>query len=799
VRLGAHAAGQSPKPVDRVPARLAGREVHPEDRLRYRESLLRAARALVPWEWAGRVRSADGGAVYVLATCRPRLESAGAVEFSGRVLEASPDTIPSGENPLAEELASSSLVALYDRDLRLVRIEGPMVNGLNLDALVGQPISAWFSASTMRVIQPATEAALRGETTRVLVEEESSGRILAAHFAPVRDRRRRITGVVGHWQDLTAQQALQRAHAAALERFRIAFERAPIGMLMLTLDGRVERANAAFCELCGYTEPELVALSPFALVHSEDRERVEAQYASLRESRLTTFDFRLEHGRGHPLWVQATINVVTDEQGVASGVLAHVQDISERRRYEDRLRYAADHDPLTGLLNRRGLEAALAGHLAYCRRYGARGALLVLDLDGFKFVNDTLGHMQGDEVISGLAQALAQRLRESDTIARLGGDEFAVLLPTQSEGQTRVVCRSLLEQVRRHAAELPHANTGRLTASIGVALLTEATVSVDELLIDADLAMYDAKAAGGNRYALYGSAARGAPKLKAQMAWMERIEQALAHGRFTLHAQPIGVVPTGSPSWHEVLVRMVGDDGDLIPPTSFLEVAERFGAIREIDRWVVRTAIAAMGGVHARGVEFPLSVNISGLSAGDPELLVLIDEQLRAHGVVPSQLTLEVTETAAVGDMVRARRFARALGEIGCRLALDDFGSGYGSFHYLKHLPFDVLKIDGEFVRQAVRNPADRLVIKALSEIARGLGKQTVAEFVENAATMALLARYRVDYAQGFHLGPPEPLAGVIERATAAAPQGTRAQSAPRARRAPSGLKKPAWDPPPHG
>lgn len=437
-----------------------------------------------------------------------------------------------------------------------------------------------------------------------------------------------------------------------------------------------------------------------------------------------------------------------------------LEEAASRRRYEAELRHMADHDPLTGLLNRRAYERSLKEHLERGERYGHAGAVMVLDLDSFKEVNDTLGHRAGDELIVRVAGALGTRLRESDTLARLGGDEFAILTPLGGRPEAETLARSLLEVVRRqHAPRGPGGRERPITASIGVAPLQGAEqLSAEEALINADLAMYDAKEAGRDRTVTYGGASRGQAHIEARLQWAERIRAALDEDRLVLHAQPVVETATGRATQHELLVRMVDVHGDLIPPGSFLPVAERFGLIREIDRWVLTRAIRMLGEHRAEGRRPVVEINLSAHSLGDAQLALHIGRELRAAGVDAAQLIFEVTETTAIGNMAAARSFAERLGELGCRFALDDFGAGFGSFYYLKHLPFHFIKIDGEFVRSCASDPTDRLVIKAVVELARGMGKRTVAEFVGDEPTLAILTELGVDYAQGFHLGPPAPL-----------------------------------------
>ncbi|MCW3040734.1 MAG: hypothetical protein JWM31_2639 [Solirubrobacterales bacterium] len=443
-------------------------------------------------------------------------------------------------------------------------------------------------------------------------------------------------------------------------------------------------------------------------------------------------------------------------------------DVTERNAVYQRLQHLADHDPLTGLVNRRRFEQEVDRHLALCRRYGPRGAVLLIDIDHFKYVNDTLGHGAGDELIAQIADALRQRLRESDVIARLGGDEFAVLLPQVDLAGATAVADSLVRGLRGHARGTADGRLRRVTASIGLALPGEEEISADELLTRADLAMYDAKEAGRDRAEIYrdeaaeaeAEAGVGGPGsfgvatgIRTRVRWLDRVQAALEEDRFVLHGQPIVDLATGETVAHELLLRMLADDDSLIPPFAFLPVAERFGLIPAVDRWVVDKAITLAA---AHGSRF--SINLSAKSLGSNELIGFIAERIAAAGVEPTVLTFEITETAAVTNIASARTFAEGLHDLGCRLSLDDFGAGFGTFSYLKHLPFDEVKIDGEFVSGCTASSFDQMVIDAVVQMASKLGKTTVAEFTGDRATADLLRNAGVTHAQGFYLGRPGPL-----------------------------------------
>ena len=584
------------------------------------------------------------------------------------------------------------------------------------------------------------------ETRLRVVREPGSGRIRECH-ATVRDVAERMQS--------------QAALAEAEERFRSAFEEAPIGMALTSPDFRFLRVNRALCQITGYTPAQLEGLPVASITHPDDLKADWEARGAMLEGELSSHraERRYLHASGSAVWVAINSTLVRDADGKPLHFLSQMQDITERRRHEAELRHMADHDPLTGLLNRRSFERELERHVSYVERYGPKGAAIVLDLDHFKTINDTLGHSAGDELIVRVAHALRSRLRESDVLARLGGDEFAILLPEATPEEADAVAAAVLDSVRTLAVPTATGRTRTVTASLGIALFDSAErLTGEDVLVNADLAMYDAKESGRDQLASYDAPERPETRIEARISWADMIRDALAEDRFVLHAQPIVDLATGEATQYELLLRMRGGDGELIPPSAFLPVAERFDLMAAIDRWVVARAIRMVGAERRAGRELIVEVNISGRSAGDPELLELIERELQSSNVCPSQIIFEITETIAVSNIPRAQHFAARLADLGCRFALDDFGAGFGSFYYLKHLPFDYLKIDGEFVRHSAADPTDQLVIQAVVDIARGLGKRTVAEHVGDSETAALLQRMGVDHAQGFHLGEPAPL-----------------------------------------
>jgi len=564
--------------------------------------------------------------------------------------------------------------------------------------------------------------------------------------------------------DITERKRTEQALRDSEARFRAAFEHAPIGVALVEArtPWRFAQVNPALGEILGAAPDELVGLGMLAFLEPDDLEGAYDALARLLagDADSITLEPRLFRPGGETRWANVSASRVADRGDAATHLVLQVEDISDRKRFEGQLQHLADHDSLTGLFNRRRFEEELERALAHVERYGDPAALLVIDLDNFKAVNDAHGHAAGDDLLVRIAGVLRARLRETDVLGRLGGDEFAVVLERTNALAAALVAEELVGALGpAFAGEDERAV--RATASIGIAAVDPDTVaSAEELLVHADLAMYDAKEAGRNRVAVADAAAGRQHQLRARMRWTQRIQHALDTESFVLASQPILDLRTDTIDRHELLLRMPDDTGDLVPPGVFLYVAEHSGQIHEIDRWVVSRATALLAELGRAGATDVLEVNLSGATLTDTRTMDAIIREVAAADIDHSRLVLEVTETAAIVNVDRAREFAKRLAALGCRFALDDFGAGFGSFYYLKHLPFDALKIDGDFIRELATNPRDQLTVKAIVDIARGLGKKTIAEYVEDAPTLRLLRELGVDYAQGYHVGRPQPLEG---------------------------------------
>ena len=489
-------------------------------------------------------------------------------------------------------------------------------------------------------------------------------------------------------------------------------------------------------------------------IHPEDKNHFEQQIDKyFKEPGSFTVDFRMLHKHGAVLTIRSINAIDNDESGklVCRGLLL---DITEQKQNEDRIVYLADHDVLTGLLNRRRFQIELERELEHSKRYQKNGILLFLDLDQFKYINDTLGHQAGDEFLGNIARRLGSSLRKVDILGRLGGDEFGIILTDTTLQQAEEIAAQLLQRLASENTGFDDIETP-VSASIGIVAFPEHGTVSGSLLAKADAAMYSAKDNGRNTFHIYSDEDQQIKAMHAKLEWEQRIREALEKDLFVLHFQPIFWLDTSTVPHYEVLLRMQDGNGDLIPPSAFLEIAERFGMIKDIDKWVLEHAIKIQGDSCLKGQPVSLAINLSGKHFGNPRVLEWIKQAITDNNADPTMLIFEITETAAVGNIHQATRFTKALHDLGCRIALDDFGVGFSSFHYLKHLPVDMVKLDGSFIRHIASSQFDRVFIRSMTDMARGLGITSVAEFVEEESIVEILKELDVDMGQGYHFARP--------------------------------------------
>ncbi|HYL05702.1 MAG TPA: EAL domain-containing protein [Thermoanaerobaculia bacterium] len=451
---------------------------------------------------------------------------------------------------------------------------------------------------------------------------------------------------------------------------------------------------------------------------------------------------------------------IRDAAGRAQGVVLVFKDVTELRDLEREMTYLASHDPLTGLLNRREFERRLERAVRSARLEERDHALLYLDLDEFKVINDTCGHLVGDEMLKQVTSLLRTGVRRSDALARLGGDEFGVLLedcPAPKARQTAEELRRILRSFRFSFRE----QVFEVGASIGLVPIGPASGDLAQLLSAADAACYVAKDRGRNRVHEYEPDDTGVAQHYGEMRWIQRINSALEERRFRLYYQTIEPVAGGAAEpggFCEILVRMLDRDGQVIEPAAFVAAAERYHLIGTLDRWVVQTAFGAVAEAQRTGSQTLFAINVSGQSLADETFLPFVLEQLYSRAIDGRRICFEITETAAMSRLGSALRFLSTLREQGCRFALDDFGGGLSSFAYLRNLPVDFLKIDGGLVQDMASDPVKRAMVESINRIGHVMGLRTIAEWVETKKVLDVLREAGVDYAQGFWFSRTEPL-----------------------------------------
>ena len=536
-------------------------------------------------------------------------------------------------------------------------------------------------------------------------------------------------------------------------------ETAQVMILTQSSTGLILSANEATARLTGYEQRELRG-SPFQNLILETRvsEDFEQRFAQLWAGQRERLQHETEllckdNTRRNVVWVHTRLK---EQNPNDVAVLSVGLDVTERVEAETRYLWLANHDPLTGLYNRRGFHEELERIYSDVEKNQARAALILFDLDHFKDINDTVGHLAGDELLGKLASELKTRIRKADIAARLGGDEFAILMPHQGlEGA--MAFANLLNTRLKTLPITVQQKLVPVSASIGVAIIPEHGGNIEDILANADLAMYQAKNTGRSRVHLFSYSDHARERISDRSYWKQTIQNALLERRFIFHYQPILSLATGSVPYYEALVRLRGDDGEAIPPGDFLEYAQLTGLIREIDRYVVEDAIRFLNEHHDPDRFAAIHVNLSASALSHREWTEPLKVALRNREIQPARLIFEITETAAIGDFGTAKEIMDELALLGFRFAIDDFGVGFASFSYLRHLPVQFVKIDKSYVTYISGNVRDEAFVSAITTLAHGNNMEVIAEGVEDVETLETIRRLGVDFAQGYYIGHPAP------------------------------------------
>ena len=571
--------------------------------------------------------------------------------------------------------------------------------------------------------------------------------------------------MAGSLADISDRKQAEATLYEQRERAQVTLASIADAVITITVAGTVEFLNPVAERLTGWSSDEARGV-PIALVfpvHDETTGRTLADpiALALRDGCPVKSEgnVALRRRGGPSVAIDYSAAPIRDGAGCVVGVVLVFHDMSRERQYASRLAHLASHDALTGLPNRREFERRVNSVLGNPRDPRGHHAVLYLDLDEFKLVNDTCGHAAGDELLRQVSALLRQRLREGDTLARLGGDEFGVLL----EHCAAADALRIAEALRKTIGDFHFVWKQRpfkVGVSIGLVGLADGTRTLAQVLSAADAACYMAKEKGRNRVQVWSSESDELTLRRGEMEWANRLHAALGQNRFCLYAQPVAALRRGAAHapYTELLLRLQDEGGHIVPPMSFIPAAERYHLMPAVDRWVIGTAFAQIAQYQATGELARLGVvaiNLSGASLGDDEFLDFVQAEFVRHRIPHAAVCFEITETTAVTSLQKAIDFMTALRGCGCRFALDDFGVGVSSFTYLKHLPVDFLKIDGAFVKDLLQDPVDRAMVEAINRIGHLMGKLTIAESVENGATLEALRTIGVDYAQGFGIAQP--------------------------------------------
>ncbi|WP_428312112.1 EAL domain-containing protein [Hydrocarboniphaga sp.] len=666
-------------------------------------------------------------------------------------------------------LSSTTPGAVLDAQGRLLEINPTLLrlSGRLPDELLGQSLSRLLPEAEAATLQLTLQTLTDGQRHEIDVSLLTPAAPLPARLALSRWHGGDAPFVLAEWRLASAPVADSSGQAGSLlaASMRLMSE----SLIVTDSAGRIVEFNRGAERLTGWPRSQAIGLeheSVLRLVGSGGAVEAGPVARCLRDPHLIRRgdEHQLLSRDGRRLRVRLSYSPLLTE-GEISGVLLLLEDTTEQALLADELEYRSSHDALTGLFNRGEFERRVSAALAEAQAGGRRQMLCYIDVDQFKVINDTLGHYAGDELLRQLATLLRSRLRPEDALARLGGDEFGVLLPELHGDSGRALVEALLAAVR--GFRFPwEAKSYAITVSIGVVEVDAGSGDIVSTLADADAACYAAKDGGRDRARWVSDGHDEIRARHAEMTMVGRIGKALDEGLFLLfYEDVVATNATHQVFYRELLVRMRDDDGRLVQPGGFIAAAERYYLMAALDRWVLSTAFAGIAQLPADGIIY--AVNVSGMSLSDDQFLGYVIRVLERTGVAPERICFEITETSAISHLSEAVRFITHLAELGCRFALDDFGSGMASFSYLKNLPVQFVKIDGSFVRNMQGSTVDRGMVEAINRIGHDMGLCTIAEHVETADALQLLSTIGVDWVQGKVIGEGRPFDELLASAKA--------------------------------
>ena len=576
----------------------------------------------------------------------------------------------------------------------------------------------------------------------------------------------RLAGVT---QDITTQKSIEEALHEAKEKAQVTLQSIGDAVITMDVNGIIDYANPVAEELLMTSYHDMTGKYYQDILNLIDEATLKpiadpVKRSLIRQSELFHEQLILIRPDNSQFSVSITAAPIIIKDKLVTGVSLVIHDVTKMRSLAKQLTYQASHDELTGLVNRREFEKRLNIAIDSARNQDKQHALIYMDLDQFKIVNDTCGHIAGDELLKQISDLLTSKIRNIDTLARLGGDEFAVLLQTCSSTVSQQVAESLRHSIEefRFAWE---DKIFKIGVSIGLIPITKNSGDQTDILRKADSACYVAKDGGRNRVHFYDTDSRSLDIHHGEIQWAQKIGQALENNNFELFSQTIQPLKNSNHAHFEILLRMTDAHGNYIQPDTFIPAAERYQLMLNIDRWVINNTLNTLKNMNSEMIwdSYVCSINLSGQSLTDSSLLEFIINKIDETGINPQNICFEITETAAIANLTSAGRFINVLRDMGIRFSLDDFGSGLSSFDYLKKLNIDYLKIDGSFIKDIHRDRVDYAMVKSINQIGHLMGVETIAEFVETAEIMQILKKLHIDYGQGFHIAAPLPLTQYLQ------------------------------------